>query len=156
MLSHKETSCIYTYTALTASLYRFCFFSSWKTAVVYYCGFLVDYNLFLSERRWGLFRSRLRPIDNPIMTLKPHRFTIYSKILQTFNYSPTNNLNYILIGVMPKISGDQHINHKITYPYSHTNTNQSKVWTCAYRVSFKKFIFIFAIFIKDRYFILEY
>lgn len=33
------------------------------------CGFLMDYNFFLSEPRWGLCVSRLRPIDNPIMAL---------------------------------------------------------------------------------------
>lgn len=30
------------------------------------CAFLMDYNFFLSEPRWGLCKSRLRPIDNPI------------------------------------------------------------------------------------------
>lgn len=73
-----------------------CSFRSTKTAVLTFAtimivsvshGFLMDYNLFLSEPRWGLCISRLRPIDNPITALF-ELTRVYHSFTQTISHKP--------------------------------------------------------------------
>lgn len=114
------------------------------------CGFLMDYNLFLSEPRWGLCISRLRPIDNPITApFELTWVTIHSNkqfpliFYEGIQYFPMNlcfgtiflllNFHWIHIGLIPaREPGSWDTNHcyhsQLTFPVQSNTQRYRFTW----------------------------